>query len=104
MSDPADVLRWLQRWYVAQCDGEWEHRWGVEVGTLDNPGWTVRIDVRGTALEHRGYSRQSVKRGGDDWAEAWRSQDAFEAACGPRNLGEVLMMFRCWAEAAGTHG
>ncbi|MFF1569535.1 Imm53 family immunity protein [Streptomyces sp. NPDC058293] len=19
---------WLQRWYIEQCDGDWEHSWG----------------------------------------------------------------------------
>ena len=39
--EPRDALYLLQRWYVAQCDGEWEHAYGVEIGTLDNPGWSI---------------------------------------------------------------
>ncbi len=33
-----DLLTWVQRWYLDQCDGEWEHEWGVKIDTLDNPG------------------------------------------------------------------
>jgi len=33
-----DDLTWLMNWYVAQCDGDWEHRFGFEIGTLENPG------------------------------------------------------------------
>jgi Immunity protein 53 len=36
----------LQVWYLAQCDGDWEHRHGVTIGTLDNPGWSLRIDSK----------------------------------------------------------
>jgi hypothetical protein len=34
-----DLISWLQRWYTAQCDGGWEHHYGITIGTLDNPGW-----------------------------------------------------------------
>jgi hypothetical protein len=33
------TLTWLQAWYAEQCDGDWEHQFGVSVETLDNPGW-----------------------------------------------------------------
>jgi hypothetical protein len=36
-----DEIRELQQWYLAQCDGDWEHEWGVQIGTLDNPGWVM---------------------------------------------------------------
>jgi Immunity protein 53 len=35
----------LEKWYRARCNGDWEHQWGVEIGTLDNPGWRVHIDL-----------------------------------------------------------
>jgi hypothetical protein len=47
----ANELARLQAWYRAQCDGDWEHQHGVHIGTLDNPGWDVRIDLAGTYLE-----------------------------------------------------
>jgi len=34
----------LQAWYVVQCDGDWEHTYGVKIETLDNPGWMLRVD------------------------------------------------------------
>ncbi|WUD75256.1 immunity 53 family protein [Streptomyces sp. NBC_00510] len=100
MSESTDVLAWLQEWYLAQCDGDWEHQWGIKIETLDNPGWTVRIEIGGTVLERCTYSKQSIERSDDDWVETWRSQHAFHAACGPENLAEVLTLFRDWARAA----
>jgi hypothetical protein len=38
-----ECVAWIQKWYSAQCDGEWEHDLGVAIGTLDNPGWSVRL-------------------------------------------------------------
>ena len=38
-------LLWLMQWRLDQCDNDWEHCHGVSIGTLDNPGWTLRIDL-----------------------------------------------------------
>jgi hypothetical protein len=46
-----DNISWLEDWYTAQCDGDWEHGYGVHVGTLDNPGWRVEIDLVGTRYD-----------------------------------------------------
>lgn len=46
-----NVLSELQKWYMSQCNGEWEHSYFVSIGTLDNPGWKLEIDLRHTNLE-----------------------------------------------------
>jgi hypothetical protein len=38
---PEDLLRALQRWYARHCDSTWEHRYGIQIETCDNPGWWV---------------------------------------------------------------
>ena len=43
----------LQLWYSRQCDGDWEHGLGIRIESLDNPGWSVRIDLKGTNLDGR---------------------------------------------------
>lgn len=82
---------------MAQCDGDWEHGWGVKIDTLDNPGWMVRIDLAGTDLEGHAYPRQDVDRSTHDWVSTWTSDEVFHAACGPGNLTEALALFRSWA-------
>ena len=94
-----DALDLLQRWYLARCNDEWEHSHGVTIDTLDNPGWTVRIDLAGTALA--GASEDWTKREASerDWLH-WRiSDERFEAACGPTNLNEAILVFLDLAEA-----
>lgn len=39
------MIEWLQNWYKSQCDGDWEHYYGIKIETLDNPGWDVSIDI-----------------------------------------------------------
>ncbi|WP_329233855.1 immunity 53 family protein [Streptomyces sp. NBC_01460] len=97
MSEAEHVMDWLQGWYAAQCDGDWEHEWGVKIDTLDNPGWSVRIDLEDTYLEAHDFPRQDLRRGKDDWIIARTSDLTFHAACGPGNLTEALTLFRRWA-------
>ncbi|MFJ3591939.1 immunity 53 family protein [Streptomyces sp. NPDC090231] len=97
MKEAENVLDWLQGWYSAQCNEDWEHEWGIKIDTLDNPGWSVRIDLEETDLERHDFPRHDLKRGKDDWVMAWTSEMTFQAACGPGNLTEALTLFRKWA-------
>ena len=93
-----NALQWLQEWYLAQCDGDWEHEFGVTIETLDNPGWRVTVSLQGTALEEVPFERVESNRSEHDWVRCWVDEQQFEAACGPRNLQEALEIFRKWAE------
>ena len=87
-------LEWLQQWYSSQCDGDWEHTYGVKITTLDNPGWRVQIGLAETELEGIQVPREEINRSDDDWFTFVVEADAFDGACGPRNLTEVLAAFR----------
>jgi len=109
-----NVVDDLQHWYVAQCDGDWEHSYGVHIETLDNPGWAVTIHVRGTPLEVAAFEPVQIERTDHDWLHCtvgvpdranytgFRAR-AFLGYCGPHNLAEVLSLFLRWAEEAGTN-
>ncbi|MFD4393405.1 immunity 53 family protein [Kitasatospora sp. NPDC058397] len=99
MSDSKHVLDWLQDWYTDQCNEDWEHEWGVKIATLDNPGWTVTIDLEETDLEECEYPRQDINRSTHDWVWVWTSEKIFHASCGPGNLTEAITLFRAWATA-----
>jgi hypothetical protein len=91
--DLQDRLGELQRWYVAQCNGDWEHTYGVTIESLDNPGWRVQIDLVQTELETLADGGNRVERSDTDWL-VWQVADGrFEAGCGPHNLGEALEAF-----------
>jgi hypothetical protein len=92
-ADATDALRELQQWYVAQCDGDWEHHYGIKVGTLDNPGWSLRIDLAGTSRESAQEPMHRIERTEFDWVH-WRVADkCFEAFCGPANLADAIRAF-----------
>jgi hypothetical protein len=62
-----DSLKWFGEWFNRQTDGEWEHVHGVELSTLDNPGWRLKIDLKGTSLEDARFERIELERAKDDW-------------------------------------
>ena len=108
----ADQLAWLMDWYAAQCDGEWEHRYGVTIGTLDNPGWTLEIDLAGTSLETRDFEpvahnispEEAIHgpSGNKNWWTCEVEESVFKAFGGPRDLEAMIGLFREWLERSGT--
>jgi hypothetical protein len=104
-----DNLDWLMRWYLSECNDDWEHSFGIEIGTLDNPGWTLKVDLRETALSGREFVKVAHGDAADDLEEWGRNgswwvadveNDKFEAACGPLDLLAVIAVFRRWADTA----
>lgn len=94
-----NVTERLQSWYARSCDGSWEHQHGVHIDTIDNPGWTIRIGIRGTNLEGKGFEAFSLERGPSDWLRCEVKDGAYEAVGGPQNLAELLDIFLRWAGA-----
>ena len=45
------ALSRLEAWYMRQCNDDWEHQYGVKIDTLDNPGWSVTVDLIDTNLD-----------------------------------------------------
>jgi hypothetical protein len=94
------VLSRLQQWYAAQCDGDWEHGYGVSIGTLDNPGWTMEVDLRGTNLEGKTLAEKEHNPGDDiDWYVVRTAGEKFKGAGGPAKLEEMIREFLKFAEA-----
>jgi hypothetical protein len=98
-----DVLKGLQAWYASQCNGSWEHTYGIRIDTLDNPGWSLKVNIVDTPLRGRSFDeRRFVGQEDDDWYVC-RIQDClFEGACGPNRLNDVISVFLDWANAPAS--
>ena len=96
----------VQNWYLSNCDGDWEHEFGISIDSLDNPGWWVKIDLRGTGLEHARFSELSYGVAGEagidgnEWLVCKVVDGRFDGAGGPTKLEEILLVFLDWAEEA----
>jgi hypothetical protein len=102
-----ELVTWLQNWYAAQCDGDWEHSYGVQIETLDNPGWYVVINLADTPLEGATFQPVDERhRSEDNWIDCRLVEEHplrvrvggpyFAGAGGSHNLSEILHTFREW--------
>jgi Immunity protein 53 len=89
-------LERLEEWYSSHCNGDWEHQYGIVIDSLDNPGWRITIDLAGTKGENKALDRMKLERTGNDWLQYWIENRKFNAACGPKNLSEIIDIFCDW--------
>ncbi len=92
-----DILQRIQEWYQAHCNGEWEEQFGVKIDTLDNPGWTVQIDLFATPLAEAEFKEIHEVGHGTDWISCRVRDCKFEGAGGPFKLEQLLRIFLDWA-------
>ncbi|RBB32613.1 hypothetical protein DPV79_37720 [Burkholderia reimsis] len=94
-----DSLTTLQRWYESCCDGVWEHAHGIEVVTLDNPGWKVKLDgaTSGKVID------LSIERNESDWISVRATSAEFAGYGGPGNLPELLLLAVEWIDWRATN-
>jgi hypothetical protein len=98
------TLQRLMNWYESNCDGDWEHSFGVRISTLDNPGWRIQVSLSKTPLENRDFDSIREDRSDHDWIFC-RVEDEdgrrFPAYGGVKNLEELILIFLGWADSAG---
>lgn len=95
------VLDDLRSWYVAQCDGEWEHTYGIQIETMDNPGWSVEIALRDTILEGKPFDPIEEGSETDDapsWIRYGLEGSKFRGFGDPGRLEQILVVFLDWAK------
>jgi hypothetical protein len=87
-----NLLTRLQNWQLINCDGDWEHGYGVSIETLDNPGWRVKINLVDTCLENLDYEKQ-FENGTFDWLFIKINEKVFEASGDTNKLTTILEIF-----------
>lgn len=92
-TSPIDLIGRLQEWYAKECNGDWEHSYGISIETLDNPGWMISIDLSDTNWEDLSVERKIIERTESDWVQFEVSRRKFVASGGPANLGELIAIF-----------
>jgi hypothetical protein len=91
-----DTLQKLTSWFSAQCNGEWEHTYGIKIATLDNPGWELRIDLTETALVDQPFEAIQRDRSEKDWVRCRLEGTTFAGYGGVSNLDELINIFLDW--------
>jgi hypothetical protein len=91
-------LFWITKWYHSQCDGYWEHDNGIHIGTLDNPGWFLEVDIKETEIQDKEFLLVDIDRSEEDWIYCSIEDKMFKGSGGPFNLPELLKIFCDWAK------
>lgn len=89
-----EILNWIENWYLSNCEGDWEHTWGVKIETIDNPGWNVKIDFADTKLENLIIDYSLVEKAENDWYGFSVKNSLYNAAGDPKKLIFLLEKFK----------
>jgi hypothetical protein len=88
-----DLFHKLENWYSSQCDGEWEHQFGIAIETLDNPGWEVTIDLDETKWCDLIYEKRIGIIEQSSWMWASISECKFQGSGDTSKLNEIITTF-----------
>ncbi len=94
-----DLLKDIQTWYKLNCDGDWEHEYGISISTLDNPGWCLKVDLTNTALEGFTFQKEE-KITLEDWYEVKVENDVFIGYGDVDKLEKLIEVFLEWLRNA----
>jgi hypothetical protein len=90
-------MAWLQEWFKSQCNGEWEHSYGIHIATLDNPGWEVRVDIA-QAMDVSEIELLSSEKSDDDWIHCKVANGIFSGYGDAKKLSDILQVLRNFVE------
>lgn len=96
-----NVLVWLQKWYLSECDGDWEHENTINIESLDNPGWLIKIHVSYTSIGHVEIETVNVENDENDWYFYEIKDAVYRAAGDPDKLEFLLLKFKEIVDANG---
>ncbi|MBD5470018.1 MAG: rhodanese-related sulfurtransferase [Lachnospiraceae bacterium] len=89
-----DQMEWLEKWFQETCNEYWEHFYGIEIGTLDNPGWYIKIDLKETQYENMKMEEIKREQGDNDWMRCMISDGIFSGVGDCLKLGEIIQVFK----------
>lgn len=93
-----NALNWINEWFKSNCNGDWEHGYGITIETLDNPGWNVEIYLYDTELEGQPFKEIQFTNAEDDWLECKVENYFFRGMGDSNKLQQILEIFVAWAE------
>ncbi|MFT3822671.1 MAG: immunity 53 family protein [Chitinophagaceae bacterium] len=94
MMKEENILKWLQKWFKSQCDGNWEFENVCQITSVSNPGWYISIDLAYTGLENIKLDVGTIRNGDDDWYYYLIKDKKFKAAGDLEKLKFLLYKFK----------
>jgi len=100
-----DQLPRLQRWFTEQSEAYQENDGAIRISTTEGPGWSLAVDLEGTALEDKDFPE--IEELPDEprtstLLTCWVERDIWLGFCDPTQLARLLDSFLNWANSAHT--
>ncbi len=89
-----NLLNWLENWFESQSDGDWEHHYGIKIETIDNPGWSVTIDLNYTNFENLDIDYKLYELSEDDWYGVSVKNKIFKGVGDINKLEFLILKFK----------
>ena len=102
MIDSDQLLSKLEDWYVSQCNGYWEHQYGIKIDCIDNPGWSLFVDLKETPLEEVEMRPHSFENDKGDWMYCKVEDRQFVGVGDPKKLHRIIESFLWFANSKNS--
>lgn len=96
-----NALNWLSDWYKLNCNGDWEHHYIIKIKRLDNPGWSIIIDLEDSISPLKNFPWKLIEKSDHDWYGFKVENDKFDAAGDPSKLEFLINLFKEFVETEG---
>ncbi len=95
-----ELLKWLQDWYIQECINNKNCISDeiINIDTIDNPGWHIRINIKATKLARRILDEINFDNGDDDWVFIKLNTGVFEGVGDKSKLVFILQFFKAWCQ------
>jgi hypothetical protein len=103
LSNDDKDLYWLVDWYQKHITTDLTSAKRIDLGTLDNPGWALDIDLHNTDLDKRTFTNVKIDKNHEDWIFCSLTNHTFSGNCGPHNCLNMIRLFREWTERSTIH-
>jgi Immunity protein 53 len=87
----------IEQWLGRQTEDYLSTEKAIQIETLDNPGWGVRVDLKGTSALSGDIDTAEFEENADYWFHCSIAQKKFIGYGGVHNLSSILTCFTSWA-------
>ena len=91
------LLDWVQRWFISNCNGDWEHGYGINMEYTKETGWYVYFNVNHTSMYDCKFDKKD-KKGKKKWLTFEVNENSFIGRGDSSKLEEILQTFHDWVE------
>jgi hypothetical protein len=96
VNNKMNEIKWLNIWIKKHWVQNNKNKNLIKIGTLDNPGWCIKINIIGTELENKNFKDLELNRDENNWLFCRVKNGIFEGFGGINNLMELIHVFQKW--------